>query len=66
MVNSPSATHQSSKDFWIMHKETCCLIRSVKQIFELYRTWCLENNKAIQNEYRFRTFIRKNGYKNGQ
>ncbi len=61
--NKISIAHQSEKDFWRAKKHECCNIQSVKSVYSIYKGWCLENNRVIQNEYRFRTFIRKNGYK---
>lgn len=60
-----SDKHNSVKEYWIIFKERDCLIRSVKQVFQNYKEWCQENDKPLQNEFKFRTFIRKNGYNNG-
>ena len=64
---SPQLTkHQSQIQFWKKYKEECKQIRTVKQVFQTYKEWCETNNHPIQNEYRFRTFIRNNGYNNGR
>lgn len=64
-VNQITLHHNSEKDFWKKHKEECCQIRSVKEVYQRYIEWTKAHDRVIQNEYRFRTFIRKNGYNNG-
>ena len=62
-----SDKHQSTINYWRIHKVRDCQIPSIKQIFQNYKEWCEEQNVPIQNEYRFRNFIQKreNGYNNG-
>ena len=55
---------ESTREFWKKYKEDCLNIKSIKEVYKRYKTFCQENNLLILNEYIFRTFIRKNGYNN--
>ena len=54
----------SVRKFWKDKKEECVSIKSIKEVFRIYKEYTEENELALQNEYKFRTFIRKNGYAN--
>ena len=54
----------SAKQFWNTKKEECLPIRSIKEVFTLYKTYALENDLPLLNEFIFRTYIRKHGYCN--
>lgn len=55
-------------EFWKKHKEECCTIIKIDQVYDRYLSFHTEN-KIIKNykfnpmnRYVFRTYIRKNGY----
>jgi len=62
--NKAQEKRDSVRQFWKEHKEECLPIKSIKEVFAKYKTYCEEKQLQVQNEYIFRTFIRKNGYNN--
>ena len=62
----------SVRHFWITKKSECLNIRSIDEVFNIYKNYhtLYENNIGQKynfqplNKYKFRTFIRKNGYNN--
>ncbi len=63
-INPITANRQSEKDFWSQYKSEMCKIRSIKEVYRRYVDWANENERRIQLEYRFRKYIRDNGYCN--
>jgi len=55
---------ESAKQFWNKNKDDCLSIRSIKKVFSLYKTYALENDLPLLNEFIFREYIRKHGYCN--
>ena len=62
----------SVRHFWITKKSECLNIRSIDEVFNIYKEYhSTYQNKAEEkykfqplNKYKFRAFIRKNGYDN--
>lgn len=59
-----SSQRQSATDFWRKNKAECLGIKSVKEVFQKYKAYCVQEKMECLNEYIFRTYIRKNGYCN--
>lgn len=63
---------KSVRHFWAKHKEECCLIRSIDAVFDIYVNYHKNYENPADgkykfqplNRYKFRAFIRKNGYNN--
>lgn len=53
----------SAVQFWTECKDECTSIRSVKAVFTKYKQYAEERELPVLNEYIFRTYIRKHGYK---
>jgi len=64
----------SVRHFWQVSKTECINIQSIDEVYEKYKTYHQTYaNKAgekykypLLNKYKFRTFIRKNGYNNSK
>jgi hypothetical protein len=64
----------SVRHFWITKKSECANIRSIDAVFDIYKEYhsAYENAANIKykfqplNKYKFRAFIRKNGYDNSK
>jgi hypothetical protein len=62
----------SVRHFWITKKSDCLNIRSIDEVFNIYVKYHSTYENGIGekykcqpiNKYKFRTFIRKNGYDN--
>ena len=55
---------QNAVEFWRLHQNECCPIRSIKEVYQKYKEYAVTNSLPVYNEYKFRTYIRKNGYNN--
>jgi hypothetical protein len=62
----------SVRHFWITKKSECLNIRSIDEVFDIYKNYHIiyqngageKYNFTPLNKYKFRAFIRKNGYDN--
>ncbi len=62
----------SVRHFWTTKKSECLNIRSIDAVFEIYKdyhsTYSTKGGEKYKfaplNKYKFRAFIRKNGYDN--
>jgi len=64
----------SVRHFWITKKSECVNIRSIDTVFDIYKEYHSKYENAANlkykfqplNKYKFRAFIRKNGYDNSK
>lgn len=52
----------SAKEFWEQKREEYEKL-GAKEVFEKYRVFCSINDLPALNEYIFRTYLRKNGWR---
>jgi hypothetical protein len=50
--------------FWHSNPGRWREIRSIKTLFNEYKSWCVENNETHANEYVWRKKVRECGYEN--
>ena len=71
-MNEHNEQMKSVRHFWANNKEECCLIRSIDAVYDVYTNYHTTYENPADgkykfqalNRYKFRAFIRKNGYNN--